>query len=358
MRQIIEPLQAKYNESQQTVEDLRKENRILAEMVSRAAESTNELHSETINRVNHLEKLLQHFDQNVTISNQVDGKYDYPFPVFKEFQFSTFAVATTTKLHYFHNGSLHFIACKFGKPLKSLTKFDDEQFALLFEDIMNIYISKPDSVRFIQCSGPTAPIETVAWIGEKMFFTGGQDGIHLWIQYNPQLLIQRPTNLLIRVEEKFIMSGNRDGSIHYHTPVPSEQIAWQSERQAPEKTAINCMVQLRDGNIAIGTDAKSIIVRNFQGKKLYVLNGHSDKVISITQTDEGHIVSGSTDGTVRVWSRGKCIQKIPAPGFVPSVLYKNGVLIFGSERKIKAWHLQSGKFVKEFELTEPILAVA
>ena len=44
------------------------------------------------------------------------------------------------------------------------------------------------------------------------------------------------------------------------------------------------------------------------GKCVQTLLGHEGPVLSLLATPEGDLLSGSGDTTIRLWSRGQCVQ--------------------------------------------------
>ncbi len=56
-----------------------------------------------------------------------------------------------------------------------------------------------------------------------------------------------------------------------------------------------------DGKIISGSVDKTVRVWDMEGKELAICRGHGGKVTSVCVTADGKIVSGSMDKTVRVW---------------------------------------------------------
>jgi WD40 repeat protein len=66
---------------------------------------------------------------------------------------------------------------------------------------------------------------------------------------------------------------------------------------------------------------------------LYTLQGHSGGVTTANVTQDGrHVISGSEDGSVRVWNMqsGDCIQVLAAGTFVSSAALCRDLFVFGT----------------------------
>ena len=78
------------------------------------------------------------------------------------------------------------------------------------------------------------------------------------------------------------------------------------------------------------------------GNNLYTLNGHCFTVISIIQSSNGNLISGSYDNTIKIWSleNKMCITTLHGHNNAVWDLtqLKNGKLVTGSwDKTIKIW---------------------
>ncbi len=104
-----------------------------------------------------------------------------------------------------------------------------------------------------------------------------------------------------------------------------------------------------DGKIVSGSDDGTVRVWDMEGKELAVCKGHEDLIRSVCVTKDGKIVSGSDDGTVRVWDmEGKELAKCRGhEGWVTSVcVTADGKIVSGSRDKtVRAWDMQGKTLV-------------
>jgi phospholipase A-2-activating protein len=87
-----------------------------------------------------------------------------------------------------------------------------------------------------------------------------------------------------------------------------------------------------DGFFTGGKDGKAYKV-DLKGNKLQTFTGHTGAVNSISQALPDEVVTGSWDGTARIWNvkTGACIKVLPDHSHATSVLtLQNEVTITGS----------------------------
>ena len=81
-------------------------------------------------------------------------------------------------------------------------------------------------------------------------------------------------------------------------PVPAKEFALC---RGHEHTVYSvCVTQ--DGKIVSGSEDKTVRVWDMQGKELAICRGHEDSVNSVCVTNDGKIMSGSHDKTIRAWN--------------------------------------------------------
>jgi phospholipase A-2-activating protein len=90
---------------------------------------------------------------------------------------------------------------------------------------------------------------------------------------------------------------------------------------------------LPKGGFAAGSSDKSIRVYTREGTLVKTLDGHESGVLSLSMTAAGDLVSGSWDGTARVWDLAsyKCTQTLAGMENAITVLgLPNGDIVCGS----------------------------
>ncbi|ORY85101.1 WD40-repeat-containing domain protein [Protomyces lactucae-debilis] len=103
-----------------------------------------------------------------------------------------------------------------------------------------------------------------------------------------------------------------------------------------------------DGRLIIsgGQDSIIYVVEQGQTEPMYTLVGHTSNVCALAVGPDGLIISGSWDGTVRLWKSGVCLETYEGhQGAVWAVLYTpHGILTGGADRTIRLW--KDGKQIK------------
>lgn len=110
-----------------------------------------------------------------------------------------------------------------------------------------------------------------------------------------------------------------------------------------------------DDSIVVSTEAVGQIGDVWElntGKLLVQLVGHSG-TISTVKLDKTHIVSGSTDRSLKVWDRktGVCILTLLGhEGEISASMHDAKYVVSGSEdHTVKVWDIQTGELVQTFE---------
>ena len=112
-----------------------------------------------------------------------------------------------------------------------------------------------------------------------------------------------------------IITGGRDSTLQIWelAKQPNGGAAWSCSCQTHHTSWVNAVCAmppiptalnpaLRDvGGIAAGLQDGSVCIHDRQGQMLYMLTGHTSQVSSLSMTSNGLLVSGSWDGTMRVW---------------------------------------------------------
>mgnify|MGYP002622575587 CR=1 FL=1 len=95
-------------------------------------------------------------------------------------------------------------------------------------------------------------------------------------------------------------------------------------------------------NIIVGCKNSIIYVLDFEGNPLNMLEGHSGPVNSLSETTSGYLISGSWDGTAKIWdlSAGSLVHTLDGHTYAVAVLgLDNDIIVTGSQDKnIHIWH--------------------
>lgn len=114
-------------------------------------------------------------------------------------------------------------------------------------------------------------------------------------------------------------------------------------------------------HVAVAISKQIRILDVVSGTCVRVLSGHTGWVTSISTTIDGHIMSSSEDGTVKLWgSDNACLQTLDHHRPVTGVaMASNGNIISGSRNLVYIWDLKSGNPPKKMTgHAGPVLSVA
>ena len=128
--------------------------------------------------------------------------------------------------------------------------------------------------------------------------------------------------------------------ISLYRPVPAKELAICRGHEAPVYSV--CITN--DGQIVSGSQDKTVRIWDMQGSQLAVCRGHQDWVSSVCVTNDGKIVSSSRDETVRVWdTEGNQLAECrghEAPVYSVCIT-KDGKIVSGSsDRTVRVWDMK------------------
>jgi phospholipase A-2-activating protein len=156
----------------------------------------------------------------------------------------------------------------------------------------------------------------------------------------------------------FLMSGSIDYSNKMYTMNPlTGKYDFHKELMLHNGFVMN-IVPMANGTgfLSAGKDGK-ILAIDLEGNPILEYSGHDGAVNSLSQCNEGEFVSGSWDGTAKVWDMGTGQAKATLEGHTHAVsvlTLPNGITITGSQdKKIRMWY--GGKMEKEWVAHEDIV---
>lgn len=102
----------------------------------------------------------------------------------------------------------------------------------------------------------------------------------------------------------------------------------------PESLFSTC--KLRNGGFACSYEDGSVILHNEKGDFIKKFVGHLGRVSVVIELQDGTIVSGSDDKTIKIWNHnGKCLQTILCRSCVVSLLeMQRGVFVAGLQNGV------------------------
>jgi hypothetical protein len=386
LRSVVEPLHKKYEESQQLIKDLSEQSKLIKQQLAKSVQQTKDL-QEQMKAMNDTQmiEMKQYKDAIHELQERYEKKLlslettEQPKPlaltngsvveevvesspaspvekekkkkkdakmtidILKDAAFSC-VVAIGRQLYLYKDATLikKMNCCDANGEAISINSL-----ALLTQGYIGIIHNDKDVVTVWDCfeekciwdikSEHDDRVNSVIPISGNRIAIAGTRVIRIWNQTSQGcvMVINQEAREIIQLKDGRIMAGSSDNSV---TIFNSETGA--KEKQWNENGIVNCMVQQKDGNVSIGTN-NGLSTWNLDGKRISVLNGHADRVISLYQHPKGRLISGSADGTVRIWRSGKLMTKLSAPHFatkiVPTVskdiayMYDDQVCVFDVE---------------------------
>ena len=138
------------------------------------------------------------------------------------------------------------------------------------------------------------------------------------------------------------MSGSIDMSNKlYNLNSAIGKYNFQKELKYHEGHVLNICPQVGgNGFISAGRDNKAILIDG-DGSPVMEFIGHEQAVNSVSQSIKEEIVTGSWDGTAKIWDveTGKCKETLSGHSHAVATLsLPNGIIITGSQdKKIRMW---------------------
>ncbi len=125
-------------------------------------------------------------------------------------------------------------------------------------------------------------------------------------------------------------------------PVPGRELAVCRGHEY----GISSVCVTQDGKIVSGSVDKTVRVWDIEGNQLAVCRGHDGYVRLVCVTQDGKIVSGSYDNTVRVWDmEGSQLAVCRGhEGLVYSVYVKDNKIVSGSiDKTVRVWDMEGSQ---------------
>ncbi len=223
-----------------------------------------------------------------------------------------------------------------------------------------------------RCIGHVSSVWCVAFSPDgARLLSGGKDGtVRLWDVETARELKKLEGHLDLVAAVAFSPDGKRALSAGYD----HEAILWDLERG--ERIAgfsfrevaryVNSVAFSPDGRWALIAAERSLFLLNANtGKLIRRLEGHTSSVTHAVFSQDGkRILSGSDDGTVRLWdsNTGKQLRAFPGhENYVKAVaLSPDGkqALSGGTDATVRLWDVESGKQLRVFRKhKEPLVGV-
>ena len=156
-----------------------------------------------------------------------------------------------------------------------------------------------------------------------------------------------------------IIVGSRDGQL-LNVTVDDKRRSYLEDKNTP----LSSLSTDAKGFVYSGSDDKSVRKWNIDtGKVVALYKGHTDRVGAIA-ANEHWLISGSDDGTVRIWEHnGKCVRILEGhTGAITSAAISvdgRFALSGGADTTLRLWDTWSGFCVRIFEgHTDSILSIA
>jgi phospholipase A-2-activating protein len=70
---------------------------------------------------------------------------------------------------------------------------------------------------------------------------------------------------------------------------------------------VSCLVVLSNGDLASGSEDKTVRIWNSKNGNTKILNGHTSVVYSLALLPDGNLASGSADNTIRIWNTNNTV---------------------------------------------------
>jgi WD40 repeat protein len=161
--------------------------------------------------------------------------------------------------------------------------------------------------------------------------------------------------LTVSYDNRYIIGGGNGGSIYIWNINDGKKV---KVIKIKNKRSIMSILQFNGRDIvAVGGGYRdgSVHILDIKGKKtIQTLLGHRNAVSCLDITsDNKYIVSGSWDGSLRIWKQGKNIYTLNKhKGEVRSVVVSNNnkyIISGGWDKIIRVWSLKLGKLVEEMK---------
>ena len=148
------------------------------------------------------------------------------------------------------------------------------------------------------------------------------------------------------------------------TPLPLFRNAAHSDATALDRAtfqsnghteSISVLAVLQDGRVVSGSDDNTLRVWDAaSGQCLQTLEGHSSGVTCVAVLQDGRVVSGSHDGTLHVWdaASGQCLQALEGHSDLVTcvAVLQGGRVVSGSfDGTLRVWDAASGQCLQAVE---------
>lgn len=135
-----------------------------------------------------------------------------------------------------------------------------------------------------------------------------------------------------------ILSASRDGSVREWNN--NGDTTTETQQYRNHSGFVNSITTYKDYFISGGQDRAIHYVKLGAAEPEFSLLGHAENVCALSVAPGGQVISGSWDGTAKLWKEGKCIATMEGhQGAVWAVLWtEHGILTGGADRTIRLWN--------------------
>jgi WD40 repeat protein len=223
----------------------------------------------------------------------------------------------------------------------------------------------PTAIPIVQM-GHTGQINTLAISpDDRIVISGGEDGTLKFWDRSKEILINsirahsdRVNAISISPNGKYVVSGGGDKAVRLWDIATGQLVrSFDGHTASVSSVAFSSdgeTIASGSGSYANVKEVSDNTIRIWEtstGRAVQVLRGHQSRIQSLSFNTKGdRVVSGSLDGSVKIWSiaEGKALLSIPTKSFY-SVSYSpdNQTVASAGSKEIVFWSAQTGRAIRK-----------